>query len=133
MKISPKVVGTILLTSVWISCSEFLRNQVLFSSYWIDHYHKMGLVFPSKAVNGMVWGIWSLSFATLIYVLAQKFSFWQTVALAWLSGFIMMWLVVGNMEVLPLSLLWFAVPLSLVEVIVATWLVSRFSNQLDHR
>jgi hypothetical protein len=32
----------ILLATVWISISEFVRNEFLLKSYWIDHYESMG-------------------------------------------------------------------------------------------
>jgi hypothetical protein len=38
------------------------------------------------------------------------------VTVAWIAGFVMMWLVIGNMNVLPFGLLWIAVPWSVVEV-----------------
>ena len=113
----------ILAAAVWISISEFVRNEYLFKSYWISHYEALGLTFPSDPINGAVWGIWSLVFAVVIYVLLQKFPFWQTVLLAWVIGFILMWLVVANLSVLPIGLLYFAVPLSALEVIVAAWII----------
>jgi len=118
-----KAILPVLAAAVWISISEFVRNEYLFKAYWISHYEELGLTFPSEPVNGAVWGIWSLLFAIIIYVLLQKFPFWQTVLLAWLIGFILMWLVVANLSVLPFGLLYFAVPLSALEVIVAAWII----------
>jgi hypothetical protein len=34
----------------------------------------------------------------------------------------MMWVTLYNLQVLPLALLWFAVPLSLLEVTIAAWI-----------
>jgi ABC-type microcin C transport system permease subunit YejE len=44
----------ILLAFVWISLSEFARNEFLLKSYWVEHYESMGLTFPSEPVNGIV-------------------------------------------------------------------------------
>jgi hypothetical protein len=118
----------ILAATVWISVSEFIRNQLIFIQLWVDHYKQLGLTFPAAPINGMLWGIWSLVFATVIYVLAQKFSLWHTTALAWVVGFVLMWLVIGNLDVLPLKLLIAAVPLSLLEAFVATWIVKKLST-----
>jgi hypothetical protein len=35
----------ILLATVWISISEFVRNEFLLKSYWTDHYESMGWFF----------------------------------------------------------------------------------------
>jgi len=127
-------VAPILAAAAWISVSEFFRNQLVFSGLWIKHYQNLGLTFPAAPINGILWGVWSLVFATIIYVLAQKFSLWQTTLLAWVAGFVLMWLVIGNLNVLPPKLLIPAVPLSLVEAFVASWIVTRRAKPGDtHR
>ena len=121
-------VAPILAAAAWISVSEFFRNQLVFSRLWIAHYKNLGLKFPFAPINGILWGVWSLVFAAIIYVLAQKFSLWQTTLLAWVAGFVLMWLVIGNLNVLPPKLLIPAVPLSLVEAFVASWIVTRLAK-----
>jgi len=122
-----KAIISILAATVWISLSEFVRNQLLFNKLWMEHYKSLGLVFPSTPIHGAIWGVWSLVFAVLIYFLAQKYSLIQTTILAWVAGFVMMWLVIGNLDVLPYKLLWFAVPLSLLEAFVAAWIIVKIS------
>lgn len=117
----------ILLAALWISTSEFLRNELLLSHHWQHHYAGLGLTFPSSALNGAVWGVWSLAFAFLLFVLQKKFSFWQTIGLGWFAGFVLMWLVVGNMAVLPLGLLPYAIPLSIAEVWLAVVIIKKTS------
>lgn len=121
-----KVILSILLATIWISISEFVRNEFVLKQYWTDHYEGMGLVFPSEPVNGAVWGIWSLCFAISIYAVAQKFNLVQTFLLSWFFGFVLMWLVVGNMGVLPFEILAFAIPLSLLEAFLASWIIFKF-------
>ncbi len=129
MKTLKKSILPIVFATAWIGFSEFLRNELLFKSYWIEHYRSMGLVFPSEMLNNAVWGIWSLVFATAIYLISRKFSLRQTTFLGWLTGFVMMWLVVGNMGVLPFELLYYAVPMSLIEVFVASWIIFAFDKK----
>jgi hypothetical protein len=117
----------IFLATAWIGVSEFVRNQFLFKSYWTEHYAGLGLVFPEKPVNGALWGVWSLLFAAAIYVIAKKFTLVQTALLAWFVGFVFMWVVIGNLGVLPYGLLVFAIPLSLLEAFVAALIVKRLS------
>lgn len=122
-----KAVLPILLATIWISISEFVRNEYLLKSYWINHYDNLGLVFPSNPVNGAIWGIWSLCFAIAIYIVSTKFTLLQTTILSWFVGFVFMWLVVGNLGVLPYSILPFAIPLSIVEAFLATLIIKQFT------
>jgi len=118
----------VILASVWISISEFVRNEFLLKSYWIEHYQKMGLTFPSEPHNGAIWGIWSLCFAIFIYIIAKKFTILQTTGIAWFAGFVFMWLVIGNLGVLPLNILPFAIPLSLLETLIAILIIKKTIN-----
>src|SRR5208283_1296731 len=96
-----KTIVPVLTSTIWISISEFVRNEVLFKSVWVKHYYELGLTFPSEPVNGAVWGIWSMLFAVAIFFIAQKFTTIQTTFLSWFMAFVMMWVTVGNLGVLP--------------------------------
>ena len=120
-----KKVIALLSATVWIGISEFIRNQFLLKQFWIDHYKSLGLVFPLEPVNGAIWGIWSVMFAVLILILAQKFSLIQTALISRLAAFIMMWVTIGNLMVLPFGILWYAVPLSLLEAFLAAWIIKK--------
>jgi len=118
----------IMLTGLWVNASEFFRNEVLLKSYWLEHYQSLGMTFPSDPLNGMVWMVWGFLFAFAVLVIAGRFSLVQTGLIAWLVGFVLMWLVSWNMGVLPLTLLLFAVPLSLLESFVAAYLCRKLSS-----
>ena len=124
------IILPILLATIWICISEFVRNEFILKSYWIEHYESMGLIFPSEPINGAVWGIWSLCFAIGIYFIAQKFSLIQTTFLAWFVGFVLMWIVTGNMNVLPLGILPYAIPFSLLETFLAAFIINKLTNQV---
>jgi len=128
MRTSKKPILSILLTAIWISISEFVRNEFLLKSYWTEHYENLGLVFPSDPIHGAVWGLWSLCFAIAIFMLARKFTLLQTTLISWFVGFVLMWLVLGNMSVLPFGILPFAIPLSLLEVFLANLIVKKMSD-----
>lgn len=127
MKTIQKQVLSIILAAVWISLSEFVRNELLFKSYWTAHYQSLGLVFPSEPINGAMWGVWSLLFAIAIFVIAKKFTLTQTTLLSWFVAFVLMWVAVGNLGVLPYSLLYYAVPLSLLEAFVAALIIKKLA------
>jgi hypothetical protein len=121
-----KDVQAIFLATIWVSASEFFRNDILLKSAWHNHYRSLGLTFPSSNLNGAVWGIWSLLFAIAVYVLVKKFSLLQTTFLAWFMAFVMMWVTIGNLKVLPYSILLLSVPLSLIETFIAGWIIQTF-------
>ena len=122
----------VVAATVWISVSEFVRNQLLFASLWQRHYTDLGLTFPDRPINGAMWGLWSLLFAISIYLIARRFSFTETAVIAWLTGFVMMWVAIGNLNVLPFGLLWFAIPLSVLEVVVAVWIIRALTRMDSH-
>lgn len=127
MKIVKRVILPIFLTTIWISFSEFFRNELLLKTFWLKHYQGLGIDFPSSPVNGIIWGIWSLLFAIAIFILAKKFTIIQTVFFSWFMGFVMMWVVIGNLNVLPDgSFLLYVIPLSILESFIATWIIKKF-------
>ena len=123
-----KTILPILVAAVWISISEFVRNELLFNGFWVSHYKSLGMVFPAEPINGALWGVWSLFFAISIYILLQRFNLLQTTLLSWFVGFVLMWVVTYNLGVLPLRLLLFAIPLSVLEAFVAAFLIQLFSG-----
>jgi hypothetical protein len=126
-----KTILPILLATVWISLSEFVRNEFIVKNYWTDHYNSLGLVFPAEPINGVLWGIWSLLFAISIFIIAKKFTLLQTTLLSWFVGFVLMWVVIGNMGVLPTGILFAAIPLSLLEAFLATFIIKKMDQSVN--
>ena len=126
-----KPAAAILIATIWISISEFIRNEFFVKSYWTKHYQSLGLTFPSESINGAVWGIWSLLFAITIYFIAKKFNLIQTTVLSWFAGFVLMWVVIGNLGVLPYGLLVYAIPLSVLEAFIAALIIKKFTGLQD--
>ena len=127
MPLLKKTLLPVILATIWISLSEFVRNEFLLKSYWTQHYGEMGLTFPAEPINGAVWGIWSLLFAIAIFIISRKFSLMQTTLLSWFTGFVLMWVVIGNLGVLPYGILAVAIPLSLLEAFLASYIIIRLS------
>lgn len=130
MKVFKRIILPILLASIWISVSEFVRNEFILKSYWTNHYKNLGLVFPAEPINGLVWGVWSLLFAITIFIISIKHTLIGTTLLSWFIGFVLMWVVLGNMGVLPKGILWIAVPLSLLEVFLASLIINKLSGKV---
>ena len=123
-----KKILPVLLATIWISVSEFVRNEFLLKSFWVNHYKSMGLTFPSEPVNGAVWGIWSLIFALSVYAISKRFTLVETTLLSWKVAFVMMWLVIGNMGVLPYGILVYAIPLSMLEAFIAAFIIKKLDR-----
>ena len=123
-----KSILAIFLAFIWISISEFVRNSFLVHSQWINHFQNLGLIFPEQPINGAIWGIWSFVFSIFLFIIYKRFNFFETISLGWVAGFLMMWLVLGNLNVLPINILIYAVPLSIIEVIIAVYIISYFSK-----
>lgn len=126
-----KKIFPIFMATIWISISEFVRNSFLLHNYWTEHYQNLGLTFPEQPINGAVWGIWSLCFAIGIYIISRKFSIIETTFLSWFVGFVFMWLVVGNMGVLPFGILYIAIPLSILEAFLAASIIIKLSTNKE--
>lgn len=119
------------VATLWSVFCEFFRNELLFKHIWLDHFQQLGLNFPSSPLNGAIWGLWSLGFVLGLKFILTKFSLLPAVGLAWLYGFVLMWVATGNLGVLPLSLLAYAVPWSMLETYGAGWLLVKLSKQTE--
>jgi len=113
---------------VWIVGSEFARNELLFKHLWVGHFSTLGLRFETLPLNGMLWTVWGFALGYLVAALLGRFSFGEAVFLAWLAAFPMMWLTLHNLQVLPPGLLVAAIPLSVVEVVVAAAIVRKLTK-----
>ena len=118
------------LAGLWINGSEFLRNEVILKTRWVAHFHSLGLTFPSAPRNGLVWVLWGFLFAAAVLVISRRFNGWETTLLAWLVGFVLMWVVTWNLSVLPPGLLLVAIPLSLIETGGAAFICRRLGSGL---
>lgn len=122
MKSQTRTFVLILLAGLWVNTCEFLRNQILLNGEWVQHFQSLGMGFPSAPINALVWVVWGFVFAAIVFVLAQKFTLSQTFVLAWALGFVLMWLVIWNLNVLPMKILPVAVPFSLIESFGAAYI-----------
>lgn len=118
-----KTIGILLLATAWISVSEFVRNSLILKNNWDLYYEQLGLTFPNTTLNSIMWCIWSFCLALSIYIIQKRFNLLQTTLLTWLLAFVMMWITIGNLNVLPLSTLVFAIPLSILEVFIAAYII----------
>src|SRR5208283_1486357 len=127
MNLKSRNIIAVILTGIWVNASEFFRNEVLLKTYWIDHYRSLGMTFPSEPLNGMIWVAWGFLFAIAIYLISRKFNLIQTTLISWFMAFVLMWVVTWNLNVLPSAILIYAVPLSLLEAFIGSYICIKMS------
>jgi hypothetical protein len=118
MEYLKKTIFPVLVIGIWINISETVRWIFLIESYWVEHYKNMNLVFPNSPFNALIWMIWGFLLAITIFVLSKKYSLFQTTLLTWLIVFVMLWIVLWNINILPVTILWYVAPLSLIEIYI---------------
>ena len=116
------------LAGLWITASEFVRNEIFFKSHWTGHFRSLGLEFKTLPLNGALWMVWSFILAYAIFFLLRHMSLKRAMLLAWLTAFVLMWVTAFNLQVLPVKLLMAAVPLSLLEVAVAGLIIKTLES-----
>ena len=133
MEYLKKTILPIFLAGVWINISETLRWVFLVKPYWLEFHQNLGLVLPEEPVNMIIWMIWGFIFATTIFIFSRKFNLWQTTFLSWFLLLVMFWVVLWNLNLLPVGIVPIAAPLGLIEAFVAAWICQKLSPpKLDH-
>ena len=123
-----KTVLPIILIGLWINISITIGWMLILEGYWIEKYQSFNLVFPTGLINNITWMIWGFMLATIIFIFSKKFSLWQTTFLAWFVAFIMMWVIIWNIGVLPTGMLLFNIPNSLFVTFIGAWICKKLST-----
>ena len=122
----------VLLSGLWLNFFEFIRNEFLLLPIWIEGFKNIGLEFPLNFVNKAIWGVWGFVLVSILAWVVKKFSVLETTIIIWVMGFVLIWIALGNMGILPLKLLYGGIPLSFIEVYMATlickWVYNKKSN-----
>jgi hypothetical protein len=119
MASNAKTAWQILLVSMWINISETIRWMLYSKPKFDALYQSMGMELPKGPIHGILWMIWGIIVASLVFVLSSKLTLLHASLLSWLAVSFTTWIVFWNMGILPLDMLWVAVPSSLVEIFVA--------------
>jgi len=125
-----KSIWQIVIVSIWINVSETLR-WVLFSKPHLDsHYKSINIILPDNPINNVLWLIWGIIIAVMIFILSKKYTLVQTTFIIWVTVFVMHWIALWNSAVFPASILWVVVPLSFIEIFIGALICKRFlSNE----
>jgi hypothetical protein len=127
MNLQSRSIIAVMLTGIWVNVSEFVRNEILLKTYWVDHYQSLGMTFPSEPKNAMIWVAWGFLFAIAIYLISRKFNLIHTALISWFTAFVLMWIVTLNLNILPSDILIYAIPLSLLEAFIGSYICIKIS------
>lgn len=119
----------VLLVAIWFNFSGTLRWMLFAKPRFVALYEGMGLEYPNTLAINLLWVLWGLLAAVLVVFLSQKFGIVHAAILSWLAAFAMTWIVLWNSAVLPLALLWVAVPWSLAEVFIAALIANKLQGR----
>ena len=129
MKNYLKTIWQIFLVSIWINIFETLR-WMLFAKPEIDmHFKAANLVLPNEPINNLLWLIWGIIIAVMIFIVSKKFKVLQTTFIVWITVYVMHWIALWNMAVLPINILWLAVPLTFINVLVGALISKYFQSK----
>lgn len=125
MKNYLKTIWQIFLVSIWLNIFETLR-WMLFAKPEIDmHFKAANIVLPNEPINNLLWLIWGIIIAVMVFIVSKKFKVLQTTFIVWITVYVMHWIALWNMAVLPINILWLAVPLTFINVLVGA-LISKY-------
>lgn len=103
---------------------------MLFAKPEIDmHFKAANLVLPNEPINNLLWLIWGIIIAVMIFIVSKKFKVLQTTFIVWITVYIMHWIALWNMAVLPINILWLAVPLTFINVLVGALISKYFQSK----
>jgi hypothetical protein len=123
-----KVFLPTLVAGIWINLSETARWLLGARPSWVERYESLNLVLPDGPVTNLIWMIWGFLFAFIVYLLSKKHGLFQTTLIAWVSIFVSLWIVLWNVGILPVNMLWFVAPLSLIETFIAAWICRKMGS-----
>ncbi|RJP69722.1 MAG: hypothetical protein C4539_07360 [Ignavibacteriales bacterium] len=124
-----KAVWQILLVSLWINIFETIR-WILFAKPKMDmHFKALNLVLPNEPINNILWFIWGIIMAIMIFIISKKFRTLETTFIVWITVYVMHWIALWNSAVLPINILLLAVPLTFINVLVGALICSRFKSK----
>jgi hypothetical protein len=103
---------------------------MLFARPYIDmHFKAANLVLPNEPINNILWLIWGIIIAVMIFIISKKFKVLQTTFIVWIIVYVMHWIALWNMAVLPINILLLAVPLTFINVLVGALISNRFISK----
>ena len=125
----------ILANLIWINVSEVFRYFIFVMDMMREALPQLDNVAPMNVGIFMVWGLWDtiivLGITGFSWLFFERFGYGVFTAIVagtlfWMCVFVVLWLGLLNMNLATLDILAIALPLALIEQIVAAIIVSHF-------
>lgn len=129
-----RFLGITLLVSIWVNVSEVFRYFVIVMPETREFLSMVPNVAPMDWGVFMIWGVWDTLLTACIvfmyWLVSQTFgnngrSIVIAAVASWAFFFVLFWIGTYNMALTTLSLAAIALPLALLETLVASWIASR--------
>tara|TARA_R110000787_G_scaffold15088_28_gene46539 strand:+ start:949 stop:1383 length:435 start_codon:yes stop_codon:yes gene_type:complete len=124
----------VLLVSIWVNASEVFRYFLIVMPETRQFLSMVPDIAPMNWSVFLIWGVWdtvlTASIVFMFWLVAQVFgNNGRSVVVAglasWIFFFVLFWVGLYNMSLSSLSLAAVALPLALLETIVASFIASR--------
>lgn len=128
-----KFVTTVLLVSIWVNISEVFRYFVIVMPETREFLSVVPNVAPMSWGIFLVWGVWdtllTASIVFMFWLVASAFgnnisSVLIAAVASWLFFFVLFWVGLLNMSLTTVGLAAIALPLALLETVVASFIAS---------
>lgn len=124
---------TILLNMLWINASEVFRYFAFVMPMMRDTLSEVENVAPMDWTIFLIWGVWDtilvVTLTLFIWLFLERFGYGYRSSIVaaimfWLAVFVILWLGLFNMNLTSPKILMIALPLALLEVVVAALIIN---------
>ena len=132
MKDYRKAIWQVIILSIWINLAETIRWMAFTKPYFVSHYQNMNIEPPGGPLYLIIWFVWGVLLALLIYLISQKFSYVKTTFIIWLSVFSGIWIMLFNLRLVTLPVLLAIAAFCFIEIFIGTLISKYLHNQFKH-
>ena len=129
MKDYRKAIWQVIILSIWINLAETIRWMAFAKPYFVSHYQNMNIEPPGGPLYLIIWFVWGVLLALLIYLISQKFSYVKATFIIWLSVFSGIWIMLFNLRLVTLPVLLAIAAFCFIEIFIGTLISNYIQNR----
>jgi len=129
MKDYRKAIWQVIILSIWINLAETIRWMAFTKPYFVSHYQNMNIEPPGGPLYLIIWFVWGVLLALLIYLITQKFSYVKATFIIWLSVFSGIWIMLFNLRLVTLPVLLAIAAFCFIEIFIGTLISNYIQNR----
>ena len=132
MKDYKKAICQVIILSIWINLAETIRWIAFAKPYFVSQYQNMNIEPPSGPLYLIIWFVWGVLVALLIFIISQKFSYLKATFIIWFSVFSGVWIMLINLRIVTFPILFAIAAFCFIEIFIGTLISKYFHNQFKH-